>query len=204
MEPVSDVDEVQPGCLFWQLYDPAVKADLSSTALLTEAGVLIIDPVALSAEGLEHLRAMGNPCAVIATNANHARAGQAIAEAFSIPVYAHEEALNDPDFAGAKALPPASELGLENIVELPGFGLGEVALLTAGPEPVLVVGDALIHMESFGFDLLPAKYCQNRKQGEKSAKQLADLDFEVLCFAHGTPLRGLAREKLRSIVNHDE
>jgi len=48
-DPTPDFCQLIPGLWIWQIYDPAVKAELSSTSLATTAaGTYIIDPVLLN------------------------------------------------------------------------------------------------------------------------------------------------------------
>lgn len=203
MHTAEDFDEIHPTCFYWQCYDPSVKADLCSSALLTDQGLVIIDPVPLDDEGVEHLRSIAPPLAVVLTNGNHARGADHFRQTFSIPVYAHPDAIPELGLSDVQPLPEASELGLTRLVPLPGFGPGETALHLNGSPSTLVVGDALIHMGSYGFTFLPAKYCQNLKQGKHSLKALMEIDFDVLCFAHGTPLTGLAKEKLQQLLENE-
>ena len=44
---------------------------------------------------------------------------------------------------------------------LPGAAAGEVAFYRADGRGLVMVGDALIHMGSHGFAVLPDKYCEN-------------------------------------------
>src|SRR3712207_7604903 len=41
---------------------------------------------------------------------------------------------------------------------------------------------------SYGFALLPAKYCTSQKQMRRSLRKLLDYEFERIVFAHGFPV----------------
>ena len=51
MPRAQEVDEVSPGIFVWQAYDSKVKADLFSTALETQAGTFLVDPIPLGSDG---------------------------------------------------------------------------------------------------------------------------------------------------------
>ena len=75
MPRAQEVDEVSPGIFVWQAYDSKVKADLFSTALETQAGTYVVDPIPLESGALLSLRANHPKTAgIFVTNANHARA----------------------------------------------------------------------------------------------------------------------------------
>jgi len=64
----------------------------------------------------------------------------------------------------------------------------------------LIVGDALINFESYGFTFLPAKYCSNQKQMRRSLRKLLDYRAQRMLFAHGTPILSDASERLRGLL----
>jgi hypothetical protein len=64
----------------------------------------------------------------------------------------------------------------------------------------MVIGDALINFEPYGFGLLPAKYCSNFKLMRRSLSQLLDYSFERMLFAHGMPILSRARERLELLL----
>ncbi len=88
------------------------------------------------------------------------------------------------------------------MVELPGGPRGEIALFVPA-HATLVVGDALINFEPYGFAVLPEKYCQDQKQLLGSLRTLLDLPFSRLFFAHGTPLMNGARSRLARLLEQN-
>lgn len=192
MRPIAEIQQVRPGLLFWEGYEPAVKTDCSSCALVVEGKVMFVDPLPLTpgamGEVLEHGQALG----VVLTSGNHERAAAAIAGSLGLPIYAHPEALPDP--ADARPFPVA---GME-IVELPGAGPGEIALVCGG---VLVIGDALINLEPQGLAVLPDKYCADPRRLRISLQKLRDVPFEVVTFAHGRPMVSSARERVVRLLD---
>ena len=75
MNPVSEFSTIRPGLFHWQGYEPEVKCDCSSTAIVTPDGLIFIDPIPLVKEALEELVAesFSAPAAVVLTSGNHQR-----------------------------------------------------------------------------------------------------------------------------------
>lgn len=201
MPVAQEIDQVAPGILIWHFYDPAVKADLFSTALETPSGTYLIDPIALAAGVLSDLEARGKIGGIVVSNENHERATRQFAEKFSAPVYLH------PAVGQVIAHPRAVELqdndtfspGL-TAVAIDGGPAGEIALHYDANGGTMVVGDALINFEPYGFALLPAKYCSDFKLMRRSLSKLLDYAFERMLFAHGTPILSRAHKRLEELL----
>jgi hypothetical protein len=95
---------------------------------------------------------------------------------------------------GAELAPGVSAIALK------GAAPGEFAFHFADDNGTMVVGDALIHIDPYGFALLPAKYCENQKELRRSLRQLLHWPFERLLFAHGTPILSGARGRLENLL----
>lgn len=184
MKPVSDYQRVADDLFVWQGFNPECKTDCSSTAVRTPEGFVLIDPVRLEEQAIERMVGHDKIAAVLLTSGNHWRAASYEKERLDVPVYAPE---------GARGEVPADRwvkdgeilFGQIKAIGLPGGGPGETAYLSPG---VLILGDALIHLDDLG--LLPDKYCENPRLLRESVKVLAALEFDVVCFAHGLPLIG--------------
>ena len=199
MKPAEEFQQVQPGLFFWQSYAPAVKSDLSSTALQLGEKLIFIDPIPLAPAALEELTSLATPAQIILTNGNHARAAEEYRARFSIPIAAHAAAEVELGFGLDQRLQEGDKLLNEiTVVEVPGAGAGEISL--HAPGGVMCVGDALIHLESHGFALLPAKYCLDAKALPNSLQKLLLFDWQLLTFAHGLPLVSGARRKLQALL----
>lgn len=201
MPAAQEFDLVAPGVLVWQVYDPAVKADLFSTALETPAGTYLVDPVELRSEAMKNLEGRQKITGVVVTNENHERAADRFAQRFSVPIYLHA-GLGRPDglprtigFQDHEEIEP----GLKAIA-IEGAPAGEIALYYEAAGGTLVVGDALINFEPYGFGLLPAKYCRDFKLMRQSLPKLLDYAFERMLFAHGTPILSGARARLEKLL----
>ena len=82
-----------------------------------------------------------------------------------------------------------------------GAAPGEIALHYSDNGGTLIVGDALVNFEPYGFSFLPAKYCSNEKQMRRSMQKLLDYKTERILFAHGVPILAVASERLRALLN---
>ena len=197
MRPVPEYSTVRPGMFHWQGYEPAVKCDCSSTALVTEARLIFIDPIPLADAALKDLVAesFSAPAAVLLTSGNHQRESLALAKRFGIPLFAPEDAGEDI-IADQRFLSGDPVAGMEAIA-LSGFGPGEMAFLYEG---ALIFGDALINLEPEGLRLRPEKYREDKKRSLRSLAALGDLKPEVLLFAHGHPIIQNADSRLAACM----
>jgi len=197
MKPVPEYSTVRQGFFHWQGYEPAVKCDCYSTALVTSAGLIFIDPLPLVEEALQDLVAesFSAPAAVVLTSGNHQRESLPLARRFGIPVFAPEDAGEDI-IADQRFRSGDPVAGMKSI-SLPGFGPGETAFLHEG---ALIFGDALINLQPEGLRLLPAKYREDKKQALLSLPALKELNPRVLLFAHGQPIVQEAALRLAFLI----
>lgn len=197
MAQADEFQQVAPGVVQWQAYDSRIKTDLCASAVVAAAGLVFIDPIPLAAEALEELTAHATPHAIVVTNHNHWRSAEDYRRRFSIPVHAHPSANEDgtPDVLLHEDDVLAGDL---RVIELPGGAIGEIAVLHPGGS--LHLGDALIHVEPIGFALLPDQYCTDAKQLRESLRKLLQADFQLLLFAHGTPIVTDARARLARLL----
>ena len=196
MKPVPEYHQITDDLFIWHGYNPECKTDCDSTAIRTQDGFVLIDPVRLEEQAIERMVADDRVCAVLLTNGNHLRGSLYEKERLDVPIYAPE---------GAREGVPADHLIRDGevlfrelkAIGLPGAGPGETAYLASG---VLVVGDALINLD--GLEILPEKYCENPTLLLQSLRALGSLDFDIVCFAHGRPIVGRAGEKVAKIVGN--
>ena len=202
MPAADEFQDLGQGRYYWQVYDPAVKTDLTCVAFLSGRDWFFIDPIPLAADALAELAALGQGGggAVLLTNGNHERAAAAFRDRFRLPVIAHA------DVAPEIAMPidrvvAGGDLLFDQfkVIELPGAVAGEVAYLHT-PSGTLCLGDAVIHLEPLGFAPLPAKYCRDAKALHAALPRLLEHKFDQLTFAHGTPILSLAHTRLDSLI----
>jgi hypothetical protein len=201
MPRAQEVDEVAPGIFIWQAYDSKSRADLFSTALTTHAGTYIVDPIMLGSDGLRSLCPQRQAAGIFVTNVNHARAAVEFARALSLPIFAHSQLSDAPDFPHVTAVQDGEELsGGLTAVAIDGGPAGEMALHHNDNGGTMILGDALINFEPHGFGVLPAKYCLDANLIRRSLAKLLNYPFERMLFAHGTPILSGARAHVERLL----
>jgi Metallo-beta-lactamase superfamily len=196
----SEIEPVSPGISIWRCYDPSVKAELFSTALETGSGIYLIDPIPLAAEAVASLAGQGKVAGIIVSNENHERAAAQFSERFAVPIYLSAALMSETLLASTAAVQGESFPPALTAVEIEGAPAGEIAIHFAAGDGTMVVGDALINFEPYGFALLPAKYCSNFKVMRRSLSRLLDYSFGRMLFAHGLPILVRARERLEQLL----
>lgn len=199
MPVASEFVPLSASLALWQAYDPAVKSDLYATAVEMPAGIFLIDPIPLQPSAAEELIASRQVAGILVTNSNHSRAAADFARRLKAPIFAAPGVATE--FEGARSVADADEISPGvSAIALPGAAPGEVAFHFADEGGTMVVGDALINFEPYGFTLLPAKYCGDQKEMRRSLRRLLDFSFQRLLFAHGTPILTTARERLETLL----
>lgn len=200
MSSAEEIQIIRPGWAVWSAYDPTVRVELWSTAVQTGAGWVIIDPIPLAAGALEEVLAGGKVAAIAMTNGNHARACEEYRDRLQAPIAAHPAAAKEAGLDVDLWLDPRTSFAPGvRVVDLPGGGLGEVALVFA--DGLCVVGDILVNLPSHPFQLLPAKYCTDARVARLSLLELPKLEgWDALGFAHGEPLTSGAQARLAALL----
>lgn len=201
MALAQELEPIVPGISIWRVYEPAVKAELFSTALTTDSRVYLVDPIPLATDALAELPMAGKIIGILVTNANHGRAAAEFARKFFVPIHVHHSLCETAEFEGASGVHDGQTLAGElTAITIDGGATGEMALHRFQDGGGIVIGDALINFEPRGFGLLPAKYCLDAKLMRRSLRKLLDYSFERLFFAHGTPILSGARAKLEQLL----
>jgi hypothetical protein len=204
VRPASDFDRIAPHLALWHGYDPTVKADLYSTCLLTSDGAYFVDPIPLQSEALDELVSSARVTGIIVTSSNHGRASARFAERFSVPIFARRDAFADKTPPQPRELPDGDKICDElRVIGIEGAGPGEIALHHAADNGTLIVADALINFEPYGFTFLLAKYCSNEKEMRRSLQKFLDYKAERILFAHGTPILSGASGRLQGLLGSD-
>ena len=204
MRPVSDFEQIAPHLALWHGYDPAIKAELYSTCVLTPRGAYLVDPIPLQSEALDEVLGSHRVSGVIVTNSNHYRASAKFAEQFSAPVFARCETFPDKMPRQFRKVADGDEIcdGLL-LSSIEGAAAGEIVLHYALGGGTLIVGDALINFEPYGFTFLPAKYCSNAKEMRRSLRKLLSYKADRMLFAHGSPILSGASDRLQRLLDSD-
>jgi len=193
---------VSPHSALWRIFDASVKTELFATALNTDNATWLIDPIALTQDALSELKSAQPPVqGIVVTNQNHWRASGALAEELSVPIFAHAEA-HSKDAPPFTPLNDGQRLGdFLHIVTIDGAVPGEIAVCAHVDCTVIVVGDALINFEPYGFTFLPRKYCTHYAKMRRSLKRLVEMDAEQIFFAHGLPIVSNTASRLEALLD---
>lgn len=195
----ESLQRIKPGLWTWHAYDADVRTELFSTAVVADAGLVIIDPIRLVESAMEELAFHKPVAAIILTNENHTRAAAWFRSRFAAPVFSHPEAVGSLTVAVDGVLTPTRIVaGNIKVMEISGAAPGEIVLLH--PDGGLHFGDAVIHLESTGLALLPDKYCTAPKLLRQSLQSLPFEGVEVVTFAHGVALEQGGGARLRSLL----
>ena len=181
----------------WFTYDPSVKAELFSTACFAGNDIVLIDPVALPALERAKLDSLGGITNVVVTNANHLR--DTLNFSSSASIFAPSE-LN-AQLSHNHALSDGLQIAELRAIKIDGAADGEFSFYHPDEGGTVIVGDALINLEPYGFDLLPKKYCTDQKQMVRSLRRLLEFDFQRIFFAHGNPILNGARQRLAALLS---
>jgi hypothetical protein len=199
---VSDFDRVTSNIAIWYGYDSAVKTELYSTCLGTPGGTYFIDPIPLVNEVLAELVGPGRVAGIILTNGNHNRASARFAADFSAPLFGHGETFPNKLPVRFRRVADGDKIHEElTVIGIEGAGDGEIVLHYALDGGTFFIGDALINFKPYGFTFLPAKYCSNQKQMQRSLRKLLDYKADRMLFAHGTPILSAAGDRLRALLD---
>ena len=196
MPHALELEPVVPGIFLWRYYDAAIKTELFSTGLETESGTFLIDPIGLASEAMTDLTRVAG---IIVTNDNHPRAAAQFAQRFHVPIWA--AATVAAGLTGATPIRPDSAVAPGLIaISVEGAAAGDIAIYRETEKGTMVMGDALINFEPYGFTFLPSKYCSNFKLMRASLRKLLDYSFERMLFSHGEPIVSNARERLEALL----
>jgi hypothetical protein len=194
----TELHHISPYLSIWHAFDRAAKTELFSTAVIGDDGTIVIDPIALTDVAEQELNECGRIESIILTNVNHVRAAISFRERYSAPIFAAIEL--SKEVPNAQAVNDAAAIHNLRIIGLDGAARGELAVHDPRDGGSVVVGDALINFDPYGFTVLPKKYCLNQKVMIGCLHRLLDLEFQRLLFAHGTPITVRAPERLQSLL----
>jgi len=189
MKPATQLHKIAPSLFGWASFQTQWKIDFNSYAVKTKQGVVFVDPTMPEPAVLQQLEALGEPLAIVLTNAHHDRNADAFRKKYDVQIYAHEKAPSDCDTkidvlaVNGEKLPG----GLEAIF-LPGVTTSEMALYTKDAGGAMLLGDALLNTPGKGLQLLPDQFIEEKKLAKKSLQKLLEYKFKIATFGHGDPI----------------
>lgn len=207
-----DPHEIRPGLVHWTAAHPKIHVHVSSYWLAGPR--ILLDPL-LPPGGIDWLREAGSPQHVILTNRHHWRHTSEIVEAFACPVWCNELGLDEIEdepgydhvrgFRAGDVLPGGIESHPVGVLCPDETALRFEACLAVadgvvrmgegarGDGPLVFVPDVLLADEAAQVEAV--------KHGLREAYRcLCDLDWDTLLLAHGLPLVGDGKEKLRAFA----
>jgi glyoxylase-like metal-dependent hydrolase (beta-lactamase superfamily II) len=197
LKPATELRAVTRNLYGWASFHPQWKTDFNSYALKTSEGVVFVDPLKPDDEIIKKLEALGEPIAILLTNAHHNRDADWFRKQYGIQVYAHEKAKADCETKIDVLLMDGERLpGGVKAVHLPGSSDGETAYYAKNGGGIVLMGDTLLNQNGKGLTLLPDAYIEDKKQILKSLQKILELDFKVVTFAHGDPIAQDARKAI--------
>ena len=190
------IHEVLPGVLHWTARHPSARLESGSHYLVKEG--ILIDPIA-PPEGLEWFdgRQIGE---ILLTNRHHTRSAFDLQDRLGVTIRAPRTGMYE--LPAARVQP--YDFGAELIAGIRSHAISEswpdeTALEIPGHRAV-AIADGLINYDGLGFfaDFLLGDdpEAEKRRLRDGFARLAADIDFDHLLLAHGTPILGDGREQL--------
>ena len=192
----TGIEEVVPGVRRWSIHDERIDFVGAAYAVGTEDEVVMIDPLPLEAAALAEL---GRVEAIVLTCGSHQRCAWRYRRELGVQVYAPalaKEIDEDPDVRYGDGDPlPA---GLRPVFT-PGAGTTQHTLLLADPK-VAFVPDMLVETPEGRVAMLASRWMYDPEEARRSVEKLLDLDFDVLCLAHGGAVTEDAKVAVRAAL----
>ena len=193
------IGEIAPGVHRWRMHDDRIEAESDSYAVREQDRVVLIDPLPM--EGLD-LAQLGLVEAICVTASCHERSAWRYRRQLNIPVYAPVGGVDfeeTPDrwYAHGDRLP-----GGLLAVHCPGPTEAYYSFYLDHRAGVVFCADLLVNeggILAFAWD-----ECQDEPaRTRESVRRLLELNFEVLCPAHGDPFIKDAKAAIRRALEHD-
>jgi hypothetical protein len=192
--------DIAPGVVGWHLQDERIGG-VTSGAYAVRAqngGSVLIDPLPLADDALLRLEPVA---AIVLTAATHQRSSWRYRERFGVEVWiprgsrATEEPA-DREYADGDPLP-----GDLQAVHSPGPELPHFSLYLARAPGVVFSPDLVMLLPDGELTLVPGEYHDDPAETRRSVERTLDLDFEILCLAHGLPLTDDPKAALRDLLD---
>jgi hypothetical protein len=206
MGSVGAMNEIAPGLFHWTTFHEGIRSDVSSY-YVRDPGVLI-DPLLPDDDALKWLTDNGPPYAVLLTNRHHYRHSARLVEVFGVSVHASAPGMHN--FTDEQQVQPfdfGDELPGGVIAHEVGAICPDESAFEIQPVRALACADGVVRYPNadaaLGF--VPDSLLGDDPEGVKSGLQeaygrLAELDFDHLLLAHGSPVVGDGKEQLREFV----
>ena len=179
----------RPDMFSWSRFDEARNIDFHGYALVRDGGVLLVDPLPLSAHDLAHVEALGAVTTIVVTNSDHTRATEELSARFCAEVVGPRgESAGFPVACGRFV--GEGDLVVPGVVALELHGSktpGELALLV--DDTTLITGDLVRAHRAAALTMLPDAKLVDRARAVDSVRRLAALErVEAVLVGDGWPV----------------
>ena len=198
------IREVLPGVYHWTAIHPRIRLPVDSYYI--ESARVLLDPM-LAREGLGWFERREAPKQIVLTNRHHLRDSERYVDAFGCPIRCSDAGLHE----------------FEHGPKVEGFAYGQELApgITAHQVGAICPDDTALHIQAGSHAIAFADGLTRPRGGRltfmpgflmgddpssvraglrESLRQLLDLDFDNLLFAHGEPRIGGGRAELREFV----
>ena len=201
------MNEILPGVWHWtSRHENLGGHPVHSFFLPLVGGGVLIDP-RVPDEGMDAVRELGEPSNALLTNRHHYRHSGRFREAFGTTVRRHSAGMHE--FTHGEEVEPFDHgdmlAGSIEALEVGVLCPEETAFLIPVHGGILALGDAVVRMNG-GLGFVPEEHLgddpESVKRGIKeSLARHLELEFRHLTFAHGEPITGEGKERLRAFVS---
>lgn len=196
----TELFEVVPGVVGWSIVDERIGGSTSASYAVRggDGASVLIDPLPLRDEKLDRLAPVS---AIVLTAACHQRSAWRYRQHFGAPVWLPEgsrETEGEPD--GLYGEGDELHGGLRP-VHTPGPELPQYSLYLGRPPGVVFSPDLLMREADGTLTFVPAEYHEDPDETRRSVETTLELDFGVLCLAHGQPITDDPKAALRALLS---
>jgi glyoxylase-like metal-dependent hydrolase (beta-lactamase superfamily II) len=194
----TSIEEVIPGVWRWSIHDERIDFVGAAYAVKTNDGVVMIDPLPLEAAPLAEL---GQVEAIVLTCGSHQRSAWRYRRELGATVYApalSKEIDEEPDvrYGDGDMLP-----GDLHAVFTPGVGTTQHTLLLAGDPAIAFLADTLLQYPDGRVGMVSERFIYDLEEAKRTLGKLLELDFDVMCLAHGGVLSDDPKAAIQAVLN---
>ncbi|MGB2952410.1 MAG: MBL fold metallo-hydrolase [Gaiellaceae bacterium] len=193
----SEIEEILPGVWRWSVHDERIAFVSAAHAFASDEGTVLVDPLPLTAEPL---RRLGTVAAVCLTAGSHQRSAWRYRRELGAKVYAPslaKELEEEPDVRYGDG--DVLHGGLRTVFT-PGAGTTQHTLVLHREHKIAFVADLLVWPEGGEIGMVDDRYLHDPEEARRSLRRLLELKLEMLCLAHGMPVRGDPKAAIRDVL----
>ena len=174
-------------------------------------GLVLVDPLPISAEDEREIEAMGDPAHILLTCEYHLRESKAFRNRWGCDIRIHADGSEYSEVAIDETFQDGDLLWDRiEVVHIPdGHYPEEVAFLVRGDGDTMIVGDAVCGgrrdrgVPDGEIWINAPEYIADLSLARKSLRKLAGYSFDKMCFGHGSPITRKASGRFREFVEDD-